>query len=83
MNEKKDDRLRTERNTVRENSEKRVVKIGASCHACAGAVVAFFTCRFWAGAGMGRMVAVSVTPRGTGTAWLLLISVAPLPDSAA
>jgi hypothetical protein len=36
-----------------------------------------------AGAGMGRMVAVSVTPRGTGTALLFLISVAPLPDSAA
>jgi len=41
------------------------------------------TCRFSPGAGMGRMVAVSVTPRGTATAGLLLmIAVAP-PESGA
>lgn len=42
------------------------------------------TCRFSPGAGMGSMVAVSVTPRGTGTAGLLSMNaVPPLPESGA
>ena len=41
------------------------------------------TWRFSPGAGMGRMVAVSVTPRGTGTAGLLLIDAGPPPLPAA
>lgn len=41
------------------------------------------TCRLTPGAGMGRMVAVSLTPRGTGTAGLLSMTGAPLPESGA
>lgn len=41
------------------------------------------TCHLSPGAGMGRMVAVSVTPRGTCTAGLLLMNAVPLSASGA
>ena len=59
------------------------------CSAMGRAVIALReplpTWRFSPGTGMGRMVAVSVTPRGTATAGLLLMNAVPppLPESGA